>query len=1617
MKRILSTLLVAVMLFGTIVGLIPASTVRVYAASGEDEGYMVAVENAVTKRYKSIKDKLDNDKSMQLRLAVTADNGDVYKLYANQYTGEVIYYNEATGEAITTNPYDLCGLESAENVEASERRPEISLAVKERLMSQVVVSYKGKDGASKTMYSFTDAARNGQISIKPIATGIRVQYTIGRENATYLMPAWITTDRFEEEIVTPLNDYMAELQAALELDPLNEELTEAIVDLQFNIDKLTSDGATYTLFDPNKFAGAAEGTTEHALLLEMQSSYPITAKTDPVTGKFYAIWTVADDLVPAQKKNIETLVRTYCPDYTYEDLEADNAFTGYVSKEETPPLFKLSLEYTINKEDGSLDIRLPANSILYDETLFQLESISTLNYMGAGHMSESTYDSYYEDHEGTVWDDANAFPSKKDAYEGNRDGEYLMDGYVFYPDGSGAIFEFNDLYTKTNKPNVFWSGKIYGQDYAYYTVTGKNQEAIRLPVYGVVSTTSVSHSADYKDISTKQSGFLAILEEGEAMTNLAVAFGATTHHYASVYPIYYPRPKDTYDLADSISVSGNTEWTVVADRKYTGSYRTRVIMLSEDPSATYAPSWVGMATAYRDYLKGNGVLNPITAEAVKEQIPLYIEAFGAYETTKQILSMPVDVKVPLTSFEDIMTIYNDLSTEEGIYNINFKLTGFANGGMLSTYPAKLKWEKAVGGKSGFRDLIALAEEKDFGVYPEFDFSYISNEAAFDGVSLKGLGARTVDNRYCSKQIYDAVYQQFTSYFDMCVSTNLIAKYYEKFSDKLSEYHEDGSFGLSVGTLGSDLNSNFDEDNPINREEAKEDIVKLLGSMKDSYKTLMINSGNSYALGYADHILNMPLTGSNFRYASASVPFMAMVLHGYVNYTGSPINMAGDTAFNLLKLIENGAYPYFQLSYNTENTMLLKKDEVLNKYYSIRYDIWRWADPDNKDEGDGEIVRQYKKLNEYLAELQRAEMVDHAFIIGERKLQPSEIAANKLALKNTVLAAVAAKIADSEAAFYNNLSGALTLRDTVAAYDADIYDYLQSTDAQRTVLEQYFGTAANGLAGLTPEQKNDLVEAYLAGDDYTAVSGNASLKALIASVDGRIKPSSSALRTAIVDYLKTLTAVSLADAERTDVANAYLGLNGKDLATLDETVKDKIADYDDEIREVIVTKKGELIDDVLDNPVRGLTGLNTVERDAVKAAYISGAHQNYEDIDETVLVDLQRLVAPHDATIAIKRDNANSEKKGVLDYLKGISALASLTDADRVLIAEAYVNGNGLDDLSDPLKALLTAHDADLTASVVAGRRAGVISFLKRTTALSSYEAYFDKVADAYSVGTGLEDLKVLRALEVEINVSFESLWENILVAVHNNEVFNAAELADLKAEVSALLASRLMPEDVEGTQLYTELASLLGVTKVAPEDIAFFYALVYSDADADAIVATASQFTVEITDTAKLTQLVTASRNAMLYNELAAILGGNLPTAEDIDLFNMLIYSDADRARIEAAASRFSKSVADPSALADLVMASRNTKNTMLLLVTDVALEGKYEYDFNTTESSAEDGKDYVETDYTLKDERIVLVTYRKPDGTEVRFVLNYNIFDVKVSLDGKQYDIKSYDWVRVDPN
>lgn len=483
-----------------------------------------------------------------------------------------------------------------------------------------------------------------------------------------------------------------------------------------------------------------------------------------------------------------------------------------------------------------------------------------------------------------------------------------------------------------------------------------------------------SGGLDYYEVTTVHpEGYVAVITEGESLATITSAHGGPLHPYNSTYITINPRPSDEYKLADALSVGSDKPWTVVSERKYTGNYTLRIFMVSDHEESKYDASVSGMAAAYRDYLVSTGTLTAITSDDA--DIPLYIETLGATKVQKTILSFPVYQMTALTTFDDLNNMISDFG-KYGIKNVNFRLTGFANGGLYPTVSNKADFEDAVGGNDGYKSFAANANKNGIGVFTEFDMSYLHNTSLFDGYSDRKHAIETIDGRYITKKEYNPTFQMFMKTDLLAISPSVFGDFYEKLSVSLGDL---GYYGISSATLGTDLNSDFDTDDPHNREDSKQYVMELLAKMKeDSKGNVMVDGGNAYTFGYANHILNMSSSSSNSLNASASVPFISMVLHGYINYAGSPTNYSSNVDYEILKMIETGANPYFLLC--VQNTSALKEDEELSKYYSIAYDIWM---KNENTTSDINIVDIYNRINEAMSDVQYAEYVKFEHIIGER----------------------------------------------------------------------------------------------------------------------------------------------------------------------------------------------------------------------------------------------------------------------------------------------------------------------------------------------------------------------------------------------------------------------------------------------------------------------------------------------------------------------------------------------------------------------------------------------------------------------------------------------------------
>ena len=1478
-------------------------------------------------------------KTMDLRLQ---QNG--YQLYVDEYSGEVACKNMTTQEILFTNPYNI-GASTAKGNQLYE------------LMSQILVEYTDKStGVTTTFTSFKETSVRGQLKVKNIKNGLRVEYTIGREEAKMLVPRLIEKNRFETKIRDVLEEALA---------------TEGEVG-RLKINKVVK---WYKLYDLSTAPNDIEQD-------KMIATVPI-AKEMPV-------YSIDETVTAVQLAGIEMLIKTYASSYTYEDLDYDHELTEYEGEEQNPPLFKMALEYILSSE--GLTVTLPANGLRFDESRYTLENISVLPYMGAG-MSPN-------------------------------------EGYTFFPDGSGALFDFEEL-RQLSSTSI--SGQVYGVDYAYQTISATHQETIRYPVFGIVETQHLEKLAPDQSIREYEQdrGFVAIITEGDSMAKLtSVHGGKTTHEFHTVKMTYYPRPKDSYNLKDALSSTSNSSgamWEVVSSRKYTGNYTIKYVMLTDTDVAEqiqhdmaegevfdyYECSYMGMASAYRDYLLNEGVLTALTEEDVSEDIPLYINTFGAIETTEKIMSIPVDVTVALSSFEDVSTMYAQLE-KMGIKNVNFKLTGYSNGGMYATVPYYLDWEKAVGGSKGFEALLKDANEKGYKVFPDFDFVYVSETGMIDGLALRKHVVKSIDNRYTSRREYSATKQSFVSYFELCLSPAYYEHFYTKLSSNYLKHFKETDYktSISIGTLGSELNSDFDEDDPYNREDSKEHTVNAFKYFDENYDYVMTNGGNAYTWKYVDYILDVPLDSSRFIRASASVPFMGIVLHGYVQFAGTPINMEGNLNYAFLKAIENGSSVNFILSY--QNTTTLKEDMRLSKYYSIRYDIWF-----------DDVVSIYNELNALLSDVQLETIVDHEFIEALRVADLDEAVSD---LDAAILESIEAEREALNTQALESIQTILNARQlirinsaAVTAEVAKLQGYKESLILKLGYVENADGTVSftSGELALAIKNFNDAVQNYINvynGGDCGA-NENTGTSAILGDAARKVNSAAAELQK-VYDQAQNGSINYIANQAYTSELTAREAYENAVAAYEILANESAVSDY---IRELA----WGLIEDTAE-AVATIGALAPSVYEMAQAAYdhaISGV-----------------------ATLTDSKGNAICEISTYQFYLYAVCGYLSVQPTVKFepknvlrsyeigLVKSDLTAKAALDQILNTLKiekATDTPNYAALFASYL--HKTGQTGFDSRYNTFSerwktyqeTYERYKSKKATSVELSAALTPL--LNAA-IYLNTEFGYFIDLFEAAAKSSNTLitfyeNTAELTAQANAFSAAFAACYAAENPTSAQLKT-LADAAAMLSSSFDTLSDLYAIIPSDSTTGInSYAKNAEKHMQILEAAKNTAAsvyATLMKNPIAegeagYAERQAAIAAAAEYAEYTARNYEAVVDDAKQviALAEDAyeqAAKLEENVKYLKAIEEITLAAEEDER--LLDVAPKFVEILYPYDHIPVEKDDEilEEEEAVYNKYSSDKNSVVLVTYS--NGT--RFLLNYCNYAIVVEIDGVSYRVESQSYQKI---
>jgi hypothetical protein len=577
--------------------------------------------------------------------------------------------------------------------------------------------------------------------------------------------------------------------------------------------------------------------------------------------------------------------------YTQEDYEIDSA---NVQGEETDEnvWFEVPLTYQLDGEN--LVVTMNPEEVTYNTNGFYLVKIELLPYFGA---------------------------SMKD------------DGYLFVPDGSGALIYFNNGKMNENS----YTASVYGQDETMlYTAWNESQvdaeNTVKMPVFGI------------KD---EDRALFAVIEEGDGYATINAGISGKTSSYNNVYASFSYLQYGETSLDDIV---GANSYYMYSDAIFEGSYKVRYSFLTGE-KADYS----GMAETYRDYLIQNGVL---TEKVADSDIPFFVEYIGAIDKPKTFLGVKYDATVALTTFAQAEEITAELK-ENGVDNINTIFSGWMNGGLHGTAATKLKVvSKLSAGGTSLKEF--LQDMQEYGdTFLTLDLQYVYDDQLFDGYSNMQYAPRYFDNTTIKINDYG-----LASRVSEGTLASLISPYYvEKITSKLSDRLEKKNVtGVNLGTLSWELYSDLLSGSYTDRQMAKTHNTNAIQTLKESGQKLIGDNANSYVWEYADCLFNVPLASNNYRIIDEEIPFYEMVIHGYLTYAGEAFNMADDYTTMVLKSVESGAGIHFEWIYESNSVL---KETDYDYLYSVNYESWFER-----------AVETYNSINEEMGYLQSKTITKH-----------------------------------------------------------------------------------------------------------------------------------------------------------------------------------------------------------------------------------------------------------------------------------------------------------------------------------------------------------------------------------------------------------------------------------------------------------------------------------------------------------------------------------------------------------------------------------------------------------------------------------------------------------------
>lgn len=470
-------------------------------------------------------------------------------------------------------------------------------------------------------------------------------------------------------------------------------------------------------------------------------------------------------------------------------------------------------------------------------------------------------------------------------------------GYVFFPDRSGAISYFNvkhpeyasifskDVYSNYVSDIATYMGYINDED------SDKHEEftTVSMPVFG---------------IKHDNAAFVSIIAEGDADANISYTPYSKSSYMNSVNTTFYTR------ITTKNTNSEGSESQIIDPKIVSQDRRVRYEFLAGN-DANYS----GMAVKYRNHLDKYGLINK-SSFMDSDSLPLFLNIFMGYKTA----GTGANTKYRnITTYEQAQNILADLKSK-GIGTINSYLSGWSTAGYYDIIPDnKQEPEKKLGGKVDLQKLINYAKANNISLGLENQFTFADK----DNMTYTDRDIGTTKN-----------YGNFTvSYWEKFMFNPVAV--FNKTLDAVKKHKSFGTDNILLTNEGCYVYDDYNQNAKSNRIQTQNTFIELAKRVKAELGKVSYANANMYMAQVSDWFANVDDEGSKYLISDETVPFMQMVLHGYIPYTGSAYNNMYEINRQTLRYIEYGYLPFYRVT----NDLPDVRENYTDFLFSTEYKTW------------------------------------------------------------------------------------------------------------------------------------------------------------------------------------------------------------------------------------------------------------------------------------------------------------------------------------------------------------------------------------------------------------------------------------------------------------------------------------------------------------------------------------------------------------------------------------------------------------------------------------------------------------------------------------------------------